>query len=50
MTRFRFVPTILLALAVLSIPTLASAASASTDKDAIAALLERGRKAFDAHE
>jgi ketosteroid isomerase-like protein len=39
-----------LALAVLFITALAPAASASSDKDAIAALLERGRKAFDAHD
>lgn len=50
MTRFRFAPVWFLPLAVLFITTLASAASASSDKDAIAALLERGRKAFDAHD
>jgi len=50
MTRFRFAPVWLLPLAVLFITTLASAASASSDKDAIAALLERGRQAFDAHD
>ena len=50
MTRFRFAPTIFLALAALFLTTLAPAAFASSDKDAIAALLERGRKAFDAHD
>jgi ketosteroid isomerase-like protein len=50
-TGFKFAPGLLLVLTILFIPAApASAASASSDKDAIAALLERGRKAFDAHD
>jgi ketosteroid isomerase-like protein len=50
-TGFKFAPGLLLVLTILFIPAApASAASASSDKDAIAALLERGRKAFDSHD
>jgi ketosteroid isomerase-like protein len=50
MTRFRFAPGILLVLAALFAPALTLAASASSDKDAIAASIERERKAFEAHD
>jgi ketosteroid isomerase-like protein len=50
MTRFRFAPGILLVVAALFAPALTLAASASSEKDVIAALIERERKAFDAHD
>ena len=50
MTRFKFAPGMFLVLVILFVPAFAPAASASSDKDAIAALLERERKAFDAHD
>lgn len=50
MTRFRFALGLLLVLAALFAPALTLAASASSDKDAIAALVERERKAFDARD
>ncbi len=50
MTRFSFVSVTFLALAALFFPALATAASASSEKDAIAALIERERKAFEAHD
>jgi len=49
-TRFKFAPGVFLVLAILFVPSLAPAAFASSDKDAITAMLERGRKAFDTHD
>ena len=50
MTRFKSTLGMFLVLAVLFVPAIQLTASASSDKDAIAALIERWSKAFDAHE